>query len=69
MEDNTIRTQDMLRYEQRGVGERGKAIGHFVPTGLQPGFLDKFELNGVELPDDFFMPDSGDSRNYNRSVF
>ena len=69
MEDNTITTQDIFRYEQTGFDESGKAIGHFVPTGLQPGFLDKFELNGVELPDDFFMPDGGDSRNYNRSVF
>lgn len=69
MEDNTITTQDIFRFEQTGFDETGKAIGHFVPTGLQPGFLDKFELNGVELPDDFFMPDGGDSRNYNRSVF
>lgn len=69
MEDNTITTQDIFRYEQTGFDESGKAIGHFVPTGLQPGFLDKFELNGVELPEDFFMSGSGDSRDYNRSVF
>ena len=68
MEDNTITTQDIFRYEQTGFDESGKAIGHFVPTGLKPGFLDKFELNGVELPDDFFMP-GGDGRDYNRSVF
>jgi len=68
MEDNTITTQDIFRYEQTGFDESGKAIGHFVPTGLKPGFLDKFELNGVELPDDFFMP-AGDGRDYNRSVF
>lgn len=68
MEDNTITTQDIFRYEQTGFDESGKAIGHFVPTGLKPGFLDKFELNGVELPDDFFMP-GGDGKDYNRSVF
>ncbi len=69
MEDNTITTQDIFRYEQTGFDETGKAIGHFVPTGLQPGFLDKFELNGVELPEDFFMPESDLSMNYNRSVY
>ena len=69
MEDNTITTQDIFRYEQTGFDENGKAIGHFVPTGLQPGFLDKFELNGVELPEDFFMPDGGSAEIYDRSVF
>ena len=34
--------------------ENGKAKGHFEGTGLKPSFIDKFELNGVELPDDFF---------------
>ncbi|SFT69498.1 pilus assembly protein CpaF [Selenomonas sp. GACV-9] len=69
MEDNTITTQDIFRYEQTGFDETGKAIGHFVPTGLQPGFLDKFELNGVELPEDFFMPDNDIDSGYNRGVF
>ncbi|MCR5438367.1 MAG: CpaF family protein [Selenomonas sp.] len=69
MEDNTITTQDIFRYEQTGFDENGKAIGHFVPTGLQPGFLDKFELNGVELPEDFFMPNGGSDEIYDRSVF
>lgn len=69
MEDNTITTQDIFRYEQTGFDENGKAIGHFMPTGLQPGFLDKFELNGVEIPEDFFMPDGGSDETYNRSVF
>ena len=59
MEGSTITTQDLFRYEQLGFDENGKAIGHFVPTGMMPGFLDKFELNGVELPEDFFLPESG----------
>ena len=35
----------------------GKLTGHFVSTGMQPGFMEKFQTNGVELPEDFFMPD------------
>lgn len=55
MEDNTITTQDIFRYEQRGFDEGGKAVGSFISTGLKPTFMDKFELNGVELPEDFFI--------------
>ena len=57
MEDNTITTQDIFHYVQTGFDEQGKAVGEFKPTGLQPSFMDKFELNGVELPDDFFLAD------------
>lgn len=54
MEDNIITTQDIFRYVQTGIDEKGKSVGQFVSTGLKPSFMDKFELNGVELPDDFF---------------
>lgn len=69
MEDNTITTQDIFRYEQTGFDEGGKAIGHFVPTGLQPSFMDKFELNGVELPEDFFMPGGGNQTTFSGGFF
>ena len=54
MEGNTITTQDIFRYVQTGIDEDGKSVGHFEPTGLQPNFLDKFMMNGIELPDGFF---------------
>lgn len=50
MEGNTITTQDLFRYEQTGIDENGKFTGRFVHTGMQPGFLDKFTVNGVEIP-------------------
>lgn len=65
MEDNIITTQDIFRYQQSGFDDTGKAIGHFAPTGLQPSFLEKFELNGIDLPDDFFMVDGDNSGNFN----
>ncbi|WP_037354941.1 CpaF family protein [Selenomonas sp. FC4001] len=68
MEGNTITTQDIFRYEQTGFDDNGKPIGHFVPTGLQPSFMDKFELNGIELPENFFMPESGIRESYRRSA-
>lgn len=69
MEDNIITTQDIFRYQQSGFDDTGKAIGHFAPTGLQPSFLEKFELNGIDLPDDFFMVDGDNSWNFNGGGF
>ncbi|MCR5758499.1 MAG: CpaF family protein [Selenomonas sp.] len=54
LEGNTITMQDVFRYEQQGYDEQGKAIGRFVSTGLRPGFMEKFAVNGVDLPDNFF---------------
>lgn len=59
MEGNTITTQDIFKFVQTGVTNDGKIEGHFESTGLQPGFLDKFQMNGVSLPEGFF--DSGAS--------
>ncbi len=54
MEGNTITTQDIFHYVQTGFDADGKSVGHFESTGLQPGFLEKFAMNGVELPENFF---------------
>jgi len=54
MEGTTITTQDIFRFEQTGFDNNGKILGHFVPTGLQPSFLEKFEISGIKLPDGFF---------------
>ena len=59
MEGNTITTQDIFQFVQTGFDESGKALGHFACTGLKPGFLDKFALSGIELPEDFFQEDVG----------
>lgn len=39
MEGDVIVLQDLFRYKQTGFDENGKALGQFVPTGLQPQFL------------------------------
>ena len=54
LEGDTITTQDLFYYQMTGMDENGKATGRFVATGLLPGFLDKFQTNGVELPDEMF---------------
>ena len=57
MEGEIITTQELFRFEQTGMDENGKLMGHFVATGMHPGFMEKFQINGVSLPDNFFMPE------------
>ena len=55
MEGDTIILQDLFRYVQDRIDERGKSIGHFESMGLMPNFMDKFQMNGIDLPKSFFM--------------
>lgn len=50
MEQDTIILQDIYRYVQKGIGEDGKAHGHFECTGVRPSFMDRLESAGVRLP-------------------
>lgn len=59
MEGDTIILQDLFRYVQDYIDENGKSIGHFESTGLQPSFMDKFRINGVNLPRDIFSNSYG----------
>ena len=59
MEGDTIVMQDLFAYVQDYIDERGKSVGHFEATGLQPSFLDKFKINGVDLPLEIFEADGG----------
>ena len=59
MEGDTIVLQDLFRYVQDYIDEKGKSIGHFEPSGLQPAFLEKFRMNGVDLPLSIFHGGAG----------
>ena len=53
MEGDTIVLQDLFTYVQTGINESGKSVGYYEASGLQPMFLQKFRMNGVELPQSF----------------
>lgn len=55
MEGDTIILQDLFRYVQDYIDEKGKSIGHYESMGLMPNFMDKFQMNGIELPASFFQ--------------
>jgi pilus assembly protein CpaF len=50
MEGETVVMQDIFRFVQDGIGENGKAHGHFVATGVRPSFMNRLEQAGVRLP-------------------
>lgn len=50
LEGNVITLQDLYRFIPEGVDEEGKVLGTFKATGLRPSFMEKFIINGVELP-------------------
>ncbi len=50
MEGDTIILQDLFRYVQDYIDDNGKSVGHYEGSGLQPLFLDKFKMNGIEMP-------------------
>ena len=57
MEGDTIILQDLFRYTQDYIDEGGKSVGHFESMGLLPQFMDKFQMNGIDLPPSFFSID------------
>ena len=69
MEGTTITTQDLFRFEQTGFDNNGKVLGHFMPTGMQPEFLEKFEISGIKLPEGFFTPDGTNEITYTGGRF
>ncbi len=50
MEGETVVMQDIFRFVQDGIGENGKAYGHFTATGVRPAFMNRLEQAGVKLP-------------------
>lgn len=60
MEGDTIILQDLFRYVQDFIDDKGKSVGHFESMGLLPNFMDKFRMNGIDLPANFFMSGRGD---------
>jgi pilus assembly protein CpaF len=56
MEGEVVTMQELFRFNQRGVDSDGRVVGEFRPTGIRPRFAEKFEIAGIRLPPDLFMP-------------
>jgi pilus assembly protein CpaF len=56
MEGDVIQMQEIFRFAREGVDERGSINGSFRSTGVRPKFLGELQMQGVELPTQFFDP-------------
>jgi pilus assembly protein CpaF len=50
MEGEVITLQKLFEFKIDRFDEERRIIGQLHPTGLRPGFLNKFERHGIELP-------------------
>lgn len=50
MEGDVIILQDIFRFEQRGLDNRGKVKGEFISTGIMPRFVQKLKERGIIIP-------------------
>ena len=50
MEGDVIILQDIFKFEQRGLDNKGKVKGEFVCTGIMPKFVQKLKERGTNVP-------------------
>ena len=58
LEGNQIVMQDIFTFQQSGVGEGGRIIGRFAPTGAMPTFFDQLSGRGFLVDPKMFNPDA-----------
>src|SRR5206468_1862158 len=56
IEGGEVQYQEIFKFVQTGVSEKGKAIGYHTATGIRPMRLDHMKASGEEVPDHIFEP-------------
>ena len=54
MEGEIISMHDIFEFQQTGLNEERRAVGHFHATGIRPNLLARLELAGVFVPVQLF---------------
>jgi pilus assembly protein CpaF len=54
MEGEIITMQEIFRFTQTGVDERGRVLGHFGPTGIRPRCAERIAAHGIDLDGSLF---------------
>jgi pilus assembly protein CpaF len=54
MEGDTICLNDIFRFNQTGVDEKGHACGQFEACGVRPLLLNRLIAKGQDIPPDMF---------------
>jgi pilus assembly protein CpaF len=66
MEGEIVVLTDIFKFEQTGVGEKGKIVGELKATGIRPIFSPRLEAAGFKLGGEVFMPPSGSGPSHRR---
>jgi pilus assembly protein CpaF len=48
-EGPTITMQEIFKFEQKGVDERGKVIGQLAATGIRPKVMNRIQVFGIDV--------------------
>ena len=56
MEGDIIILQEIFRFDQQGLDNKGNIIGSHKATGIVPRFISRMEEAGISLPKDIFLP-------------
>ncbi|ACL66344.1 type II secretion system protein E [Anaeromyxobacter dehalogenans 2CP-1] len=48
-EGPTITMQEIFRFDQKGVDERGKIVGQLVATGIRPKVMNRIQVSGIDV--------------------
>ncbi len=54
MEGTEVTTQDIFKFDARGMNENGKIVGDFIATGIRPNCIEKLQTSGVNVKDEWF---------------
>jgi pilus assembly protein CpaF len=56
MQGSVVSMQDLFEVKHQGISSDGKVLGHLVPTGLRPHFMERLTQYGEHLPVETFLP-------------
>ena len=66
MEGEIVVLTDIFKFEQTGIGEKGKIVGELKATGIRPIFSPRLEAAGFKLGGEVFMPPGGSGSSHRR---
>ena len=66
MEGEIVVLTDIFKFEQTGIGEKGKIVGELKATGIRPIFSPRLEAAGFKLGGEVFMPSGGSGSSHRR---
>jgi pilus assembly protein CpaF len=56
MEGDTLSTQDIFTFQQKGIDNNGRVVGTYRATGVRPKFVERLMSMGIEFSDAIFDP-------------